>query len=310
MIEIVRAPAFATIQDGGREGQRRSGVPPGGAMDLLSLRTGNAILGNDWNAAAIECALTGGTFHFSTDSAVVLTGAEVDAKVAGSQVQHGRVVEARRGETLEIERIVRGRFVYVCVAGGVDVPVVLGGRGTYLPASLGGYHGRRLANGDVLPTGEASVRAQRNLQLPSALDEGADGIAVLRGPQADVLTPSGWQALLSSELTLTAESDRAGYRLHGARVATDHSFDGRSEPACVGAVQLTPDGTLIVLMPDGPTVGGYPKIAVVASAELPRLVQRTPGESVRLRLCDMREAHTMLRAQAGMIRDAATLTRS
>lgn len=310
MIKVERAPAFATIQDGGREGFRGSGVPPGGAMDLVSLRAGNAILGNDWNAAAIECALTGGAFHFSADSMAMLTGAEVDAKVAGSKVRRGHVFEVRQGATLEIERIVRGRFAYVCVAGGIDVPVALGGRSTYLPASLGGYHGRRLANGDVLPIGRASDRATEGLRLPPDFDDRAGAIAVLHGPQADVLSASDWQALLRNELTLAAESDRAGYRLHGARIAANHSFDGRSEPACVGAVQLTPDGTLIVLMPDGPTVGGYPNIAVLASAELPRLAQHAPGESLRLRLCDMSEAHTMLRTQLGMIRDLAALTRS
>jgi biotin-dependent carboxylase-like uncharacterized protein len=313
VIELVRAPAYATVQDGGRSGWRAAGVPPGGALDLLSLRCGNALLGNAPDAAALECALTGGAFRALRDLHVILTGAVVEARLDGLPVAHAEVLALPAGGELRIERFERGRCVYLCVAGGIDVPLVLGGRGTYLPGAFGGLEGRLLRAGDVLPVGLRS-RARVGSRLPerahtvrSPASGRARPLAVLRGPQADVLSAAAWADLLASELTLDARSDRSGYRLTGAHVQPARAADARSEPACVGAVQLTPDGTLIVLMPDGPTVGGYPKIAVVATAELPRLAQLTPGERVALRLLQPEDARAALRAEAELVNEVAAL---
>jgi biotin-dependent carboxylase-like uncharacterized protein len=314
VIELVRAPAYATVQDGGRGGWRAAGVPPGGALDVLSLRCGNALLGNTPDAAALECALTGGTFRARAGLHVILTGAVVEARLDGRPVAHGEVLAVPAGGELRVEGFERGRCVYVCVAGGIDVPLVLGGRGTYLPGAFGGLEGRLLRAGDVLPVGPPSGRERAGSRLPErarvmgALGAGGTApLAVLRGPQADVLSAGEWADLLASELTLDPRSDRIGYRLTGAPVRPARSAEARSEPACVGAVQLTPDGTLIVLMPDGPTVGGYPKIAVVATAELPRLAQLTPGERVALRFVQPDDARAALRAVDALVKEVAGL---
>ena len=130
MIEVLRAPAFAAVQDGGREGHRAAGVPPGGVLDALSLGAGNALLGNEAGAAGIEWALSGGALRFHADARVVLAGARVDATLDGVPSPTGRVLAARAGAELAIERLVGGRLLYVCVAGGIDVPIVLDGRGS------------------------------------------------------------------------------------------------------------------------------------------------------------------------------------
>jgi len=308
VIEVLRAPAFATVQDGGRAGERSAGVPPGGALDPLSLRCGNALLGNAHDDAAIEWALTGGTLRFHSEAHAALTGAEVEAQLDGGTIRHGEVTAVSRGGELRIERVQRGRVVYLCVAGGIAVPPVLGGRGTYLPAGFGGFEGRPLRSGDVLPVGVPSGITRAGARLPPdarvvapAGAGAARAIAVLPGPQSGVLSPAQWDTLLGRGLTVDARSDRTGFRLSGAGLDRVHRTDGRSEPACVGAVQLTPDGTLIVLMPDGPTVGGYPKIAVVATADLPRLAQLGAGERVSLRLVKQDEALAALRDQEALM---------
>jgi biotin-dependent carboxylase-like uncharacterized protein len=292
MIEVLRAPAFATVQDAGRPGFRRSGVPPGGAMDRAALQAGSTVVGNSPDAAAIEWALTGGALRFTAVVTVALTGARTVARLDGASVPHAAPVTAAAGSILEIDRLVRGRFCYVCVRGGLDVPTVLGGRGTYLPAQFGGLDGRLLRSGDRLGVGTATARSgpAESTQVDT-LDESAR-ITVLAGPQAGVLSAREWESLLGTELLVSAHSDRSGYRLTGFRPESSYTADAASEPSCVGAVQLTPDGTLIVLMPDGPTVAGYPKVAVVTSRSIARVAQRATGAAVRLELVELQETLT------------------
>lgn len=308
MIELLRAPAYATVQDGGREGFRSSGVPRGGAMDLVSLFGGNLLLGNDPGAAAIEWALTGGAIRFGADTDFVLTGATADAQLTGAAALHDRLLRAKAGDVLAIERITAGRFLYVCVRGGIEVPAVLGGRGTYLPAAFGGFKGRRLASRDVLTIARADREPLTAHELPGTLRvlEASGPLALMRGPQADVLTTEQWQALAELELVVASQSDRTGYRigrLESGRVSTGLR---KSEPSCPGALQLTPAGELIVLMADGPTVGGYPKIGIVAAAHMPRLAQTAVGEGLRFRIVEAAEAVSLLAVQRSQLRTLAT----
>lgn len=311
MIEIQRAPAFATVQDGGRNGFRSNGVPPGGAMDLLSLRVGNALLGNEPDTAAIEWALTGGALRFRSDVGFVLAGAEVAATLDGVPVPRNAVTTARAGQELIVERIVRGRFAYFCVAGGIDVPPVLGGYGTYAPAGFGGLDGRALRDGDGLAVGHRPGVTPAAV-FPESLDVLSHGnpLTIVRGPQSDVLAAGQWREVTSARFTVHAHSDRTGIRLTGGGIAAAPAADGRSEPACVGALQLTPDGTLIALMPDGPTVGGYPKVAVLSTAGRPWLAQKSPGDIVTLRLIDRSESIEALLSQQRALATISALTRA
>lgn len=299
MITVLRAPAYATIQDSGRHGFRRDGVPPGGAMDRFALEAGNTAVGNVPGAAAIECALTGGALRFDQPARFALTGAEVEARMNARRLEQRHVQEARAGDVLTIEHIVRRRFFYVCFAGGVDVPVVLGSRSTFLPGGFGGLEGRRLRAGDVIALGAADQRSATESR-PSTSGKGAGAalqatpqresvswgspITLLPGPHADEIDAHAWSTLLGGEYAVSSISDRLGYRLEGPRIATTRAADRLSEPACPGVVQVTPRGDLIVLMVDGPTVGGYPMIAVVASREISRLAQCSPGENIRFRI--------------------------
>lgn len=299
MIEILRAPAYATVQDGGRDRFRSSGVPRGGAMDMLSLFSGNALVGNDLRAAAIEWALTGGSLRFQQEATFALTGAAIDARLGDVPAPPGRTLRAASGDVLTIDAITAGRFLYVCLRGGVNVPQVLGGRGTYLPGSFGGLEGRRLAAGDTLALGREPEAPLVERVLPHELSSlaGSGPIGIMRGPQANALSSSDWAALATAELVVSRQSDRTGYRLTGLERVRAGAAIGRSEPSCTGAVQLTPGGELIVLMADGPTVGGYPKIGVVAAGHLPRLAQTAAGAKVRFHVIEAPEAVALLATQ-------------
>lgn len=281
MIEIRRAPPFATVQDLGRRGHRAEGVPPAGAMDPDALRGLNRSLGNGDAAAGIEWALGEGTLRFNGPVTVAFSGAQ--GRLAGVPVPQHLPVRCRAGDELHLGLPSPGRFGYLAVRGGVDVPMVLGSRSTYLPGRFGGLAGRLLRDGDRLPTGDQLAVEPAPLAAPPADPE----IRVVRGPQGDLFDAESWERLLGGEYVVSAASDRMGYRLDGPSLRHAGPATLPSEPACPGAIQVPDGGTPIVLMPDGPTIGGYPKIAVVFSADLGRLAQLRPGSRPDFRLIEL-----------------------
>ena len=287
MITVIAAPLFATIQDLGRTGFRDSGVPVSGIADRDSGVAANSVLGNDLNAAMIEWAVTGGALRFDCAGVIAIYGAEVSCAVDNRTLQPLIPFEVSAGDELHINRIVRGRFLLVAVRGGIDVPVVLGSRSTLLSASIGGFEGRRLRNGDRLRIGgltRAAPEPAHVLTRPSVF--GGD-IRVMRGPQASLYDDRAWTCFIDTEFTVSRASDRTGYRLEGATLTHTGPASLPSEPACVGAIQVPDGGAPIVIMQDGPTVGGYPKIAVIRSSCLSRFAQLAPGDKVRFVLDDV-----------------------
>ncbi|HEU6450077.1 MAG TPA: biotin-dependent carboxyltransferase family protein [Gemmatimonadaceae bacterium] len=280
MITVVKAPPFATIQDLGRRGFRDSGVPVSGVADRDSALRLNASLGNDPNAAMIEWAVAGGVLRFEVACTVAIGGAEAECSIGGRPPAAFRPVAVPAGAELTVARLVRGRYLLLAVGGGIDVPVVLRSRSTLLSAGIGGLDGRRLRTGDTLPIGSAkSGGGEGWRQDQRVLRSGA--IAVRRGPQAALFGSTGWSAFIDAEFTISRASDRTGYRLEGRRIESAGGGTLPSEPTCVGAIQVPAGGDPIVLMNDGPTIGGYPKIAVIRSAWISRFAQLTPGARVR-----------------------------
>jgi biotin-dependent carboxylase-like uncharacterized protein len=279
VITVIAAPPFATVQDLGRDGHRALGVPVSGAMDRAAMIACNRIVGSEDGAAVIEWALAGGTLRFDAATTIALGGATVSATLRGKSLEPLRAYDVRAGDELRVERFVRGRFLYVAVRGGIDVPLVLGSRSTLLSASLGGFEGRRLRKGDVLRIG--GTFAKPRTVTPPAY---AAAIPVLRGPQHALFDDDTWHRFLETEFRVAPASDRSGYRLGGPELPHSAGAAFPSEPACVGAIQVPAGGAPIVLMPDGPTVGGYPKIAVVRTDAISRLAQRVPGDVVRFNL--------------------------
>ena len=268
-----------------------SGVPRAGAMDLLALETLNALLGNPSNAAAIEWALTGGEIEIAERVTLALGGAAAMTSINGRVIEPYRAYSCNAGDVLAIDSITSGRFVYIAFAGGLDLPIVMGSRSTYVPGAFGGLQGRRLKSGDTISLLRAA-RARHHITapLPGSLRPATDNSPlrfIARG-SADELTLSEWK--------LSSASDRTGYRLAGQAVIGGASIT--SEPVCPGVIQLPPGGEPIILMADAPTVGGYRILGTVISADLGRLAQLAPGESVVLEPITVEAAQRVLAVDA------------
>lgn len=279
MITVVRAPFATTVQDLGRPGHRHVGVPVSGAMDRDALVATNVCVGNVAGAAALEMALGGGELRFEDDTVIATGGARLVAMPGERALAPWIPVRVRAGDVLRIERVTDGQFAYIAVRGGIDVPLVLGSRSTLVSAALGGHEGRLLRVGDVLQVGEQVGGGPG--PVPAVDHDATRPIPIVRGPQGAELDDAAWRTLLDSDFTVSRASNRAGYRLEGPTIAHRVATDRPSEPTCIGAIQLPSGGAPIVLMQDGPTIGGYPKIAVVREKAIGMFAQRTPGSSVR-----------------------------
>ena len=300
MITITRAPPYLTVQDAGRKHSRSSGVPQGGAMDSFALGAANALAGNQVDAAGLEWALGGGSIRFEHDAVFSLGGATARAMLSGRVAAPCTTIYAKSGDELAIEQIQGGRFLYLAVSGGVDVPVILGSRSTYLPGRFGGYSGRVLKSGDSLALGAPSSPSPADgfHCPPDLLPSYGPGIVhITRGTHADLFDESAWRALTERDYRVSGASDRTGYKLEGLALA-NRAGSLPSDASCPGSIQIPGDGYPIALMADAPTVGGYPKIAVVAAADLPILAQRSPGETIRFELITIEQSQRALKRRA------------
>ncbi|MCD9121995.1 biotin-dependent carboxyltransferase family protein [Cupriavidus sp. UGS-1] len=302
MIEILRPGALASIQDLGRNGMRRFGVGGAGALDTVALRVGNLLLGNDAGAAAIELTLGRATVRFHADLRIALSGAECRADLDGEPVWCWHAFDVRAGSTLTLPAPRGGTRTFLCVAGGIDVPLAMGSRSTDLKAGFGGYQGRALRRGDRLDaTRRDSVTAPSPrigvlspawaLPLPSVADGRALPIRMLPGLEYDQFETEAQHALWQADWTVTPNSNRMGFRLEGPALARRRGApELLSHGVVPGVMQVPPGGQPIVLMADAQTTGGYPKIGVVIEADLWRLAQAPLGAAVRFHRVGLEEA--------------------
>lgn len=293
MIEVVKAPPFATVQDQGWRTGRSIGLPQGGAMHKALLEGANRMVGNPPGLAGLEWALGAGALRFHTDAfVIVLRDAEVRV---GSSVPAPGPFHLAAGDVVEIAPRGQDRFLYLAVRGGIDVPPVMGSRSTYLPGAFGGHEGRRIRTGDRLPIGAPPEPMPAADAGGTSRVTGALVLRVTRGPQWERFDPAARAGFFAGEYLVTPASDRMGYRLSGPAVTPRETATLPSEAACPGAVQIPNGGEPIVLMPDGPTVGGYPKLVVVIQADLGELALCQPGRGVRFREVSLEEARAVTR---------------
>jgi biotin-dependent carboxylase-like uncharacterized protein len=280
MIVVERAPPYLTVQDVGRPGYRASGVPHSGAMDQWSLALANLLVANQRSAAALEWAIGAGALRFERDAVIALTGAEVEGAIDNAPIRTHCAISVHAGQVLTIHRLVARRFLYVGVHGGVDCPPILGSRSTYLPAAFGGIDGRRLIAGDRLEVGTLAGNSEGTSETSVGVVAPDYDSRVVRA-----IARSGGSEFLMSFLdttfTVSAASDRTGYRLEGDHVLEADAASITSEPVCAGAIQLTPSGQPIVLMADSPTIGGYCILGTVITCDLPIVAQSMPGRKLR-----------------------------
>lgn len=287
----VRRPGIAvldpglqtTVQDLGRWGQGRIGVSPGGAADRGALVAGNRLLGNDDDAAALEMTRIGPRLRFLLPTRIALTGADLGARLGNMRLLPGSVRAVRAGEELSFDRDVvpRGFRAWLCVAGGITVPLVMGSRSTDQAARIGGLDGRPMAAGDHLPIGRSGPLAARRYRPTRPDPFRRDPLRVVRGPEQDRFDEHTWRLFLTSAFTVSPQSNRVGLRLDGPPLSLIGGADIISSGMVTGTIQITGDGQPIVMLPARATVGGYPRIATVIAADLDRLGQLAPGDTVR-----------------------------
>lgn len=298
---VLNSGPLATIQDLGRFGFQRYGVPVSGALDPVSLRLANAVAGNSQSAAAIEMVAAGAIFEVEGPSIrVALGGIGATLEITDGGVTRSfpafRSVTVRHGETIAVLRPPLASCCYLAIEGGIDLPPVLRSHATYLRGGFGGLNGRALRAGDRLPLGlaEAKERTEAGLSQAIAFDDDAP-IRVVLGPQADMMTDAAIDAFLTAPFTVSRESDRMGMRLDGPRLAHRDGYNIASDGIATGAIQVPGDGRPILLLPDRQTTGGYPKIATVASADIARVARRRPGDTLCFRAVSVHEAEVARR---------------
>lgn len=280
-IKIITPGMLATVQDDGRIGHQGEGFLNSGVMDIFSYQIGNALVGNKSTdkPASIEFGVTGGKVKFSSSTIVAITGARVNAKLNDATVSQDIPILVNENDVLDFTQIIEGRFVYLSVAGGIQVPKVLGSHATTLAVNLGGFNGKRLESGAVLNILDASQAFNYNtvkllpkmpLNLISLIK--TKKIRIVPGPEYDWFSEDEWQKLLNKPFHLGKHIDRMGYRIEGPMIIFKPE-NLLSEANMNGAIQISRDGQPIVLLADRATHGGYPVIAKVITSDLGTLAQ-------------------------------------
>lgn len=289
----------SSVQDGGRFGAQRYGMPPSGAMDRLGLAAANCLVGNAVFAPCVEIGPFGASFT-ARDGAVRvgLAGAPRGADIGGRAIAWNASVTLAEGETLKLGMARGGSFSYLAIEGGIGGEAVFGSLSVNARAGLGSPYARPLQSGDELQAAPASGVPERRIDLPA---EASGPIRVVLGPQDDEFG-DGVKWFLDSEWKISATSDRMGYRLEGPAVTHLHGHNIVSDGTVNGSIQVPGNGQPIVLMPDRGTSGGYPKIATVISADFGRFAQIPAGTGFRFRAVGMKEAQAEAKKFAELLR--------
>ncbi|MFZ5648027.1 MAG: biotin-dependent carboxyltransferase family protein [Bacillota bacterium] len=298
MITVLNPGLFTTVQDEGRFGYQAYGMPVAGAMDGYAYAVANILAGNGAGAAALEMTIMGGSFQFEADAFAAICGADMGASLNGVPVQNWSGFNVPAGSHLTFGPAVKGCRAYLAVRGGIDVPVVMGSRSTYVRGRLGGYGGRPLDKGDIIRTLPGSGPDPVSFRLPggfiprygSRLD-----LRVITGPQDDHFTPAALKTLFSGRYVISPHWDRMGCRLEGPPLAHRAGADIVSDAISPGAIQVPGNGLPIILTADRQTTGGYPKIGTVIGGDLSPLAQMKPGDEIFFRSCTGDEAVAALK---------------
>lgn len=295
-IRVLDPGAQTTIQDLGRPGHLRYGIPSSGPVDPATFVLANRLVGNVDGAAGLECTVLGPRFEVRATCAIAVTGADMPVTVNGQEAPAWTTLPLQAGDVVKLGPARAGVRAYVAFSGGIDVPEVLGSRSTYLRGRLGGLEGRALRKEDVLTVFPSPRPPVRRLPPDARPELGAEtDIRVVLWPQDDRFTREGIEALLTGPYEMLPQSDRMGARLRGPRILHTRGHDIISDGIALGSIQVPGDGQPIVLLVDRQSTGGYTKVATVCSFDIGRLGQVKPGQRVRFRAVTLAEAHRALR---------------
>lgn len=304
-VTVIKPGMLSSFQDRGRDGYQHQGIPAAGAMDERAHRLANALAGNAGDPATLEMTLAGPTLRFDAPAGFALAGADLGATLNGQGIPMRRPLVARAGDILAFgARPALGVRGYLAVHGGFALPAVMASETTYLRGGFGGFQGRALAKGDQIPL-RAPLDGRRLETLQSALWEvraylpGTLGsqrrgaIRFLPGMHWEEFSAATRQIFTDAEFRVSPQSDRMGYRLLGPALSMSQPRQMLSEAASFGTVQVPSGGEAIILMADRQTTGGYPKIAQIATVDLPALAQCAPGQALRFQPIGLDEAQRL-----------------
>ncbi|MGQ9507561.1 MAG: biotin-dependent carboxyltransferase family protein [Candidatus Bathycorpusculaceae bacterium] len=276
VFQVLKPGLFTTVQDLGRHGYLKYGVPISGAMDTYSLIAANLLVENNPNDACLEITLIGPELKALTKTHIAITG----------------------GDAVSFDKMKSGCRAYLSIRGGINTPFVLGSRSTYIRGGFGGINGRQLKTGDIIE-GFAARLLKSEYSVPEDLIPQFTGqftIHVILGPQTDMFTENGIRTFLSSQYKVTSEADRMGYRLEGPLIEHKAKADIVSDALLPGAVQVPKNGKPILIMQDAQTTGGYPKIAVAITPDISLLGQAKPNDTIMFSKITMQFAHEKTKA--------------
>ena len=312
-VKVLKPGLATTVQDLGRPGHFHLGIPVGGAMDRLAFRAANLLVGNEESAAGLEAVFLGPELEFEHHTRIAITGADMPILLDGEEQPAWTTLEIRAGQVLSFGYLRAGARAYIAVAGGIDVPVVLGSRSTYLVGKMGGFKGRAIQAGDRLPVG-APGASKAGRTVPDSLRRMPGNPAELRampGLYWHRITEAAGRHFFEDEWTVAPEADRMGYRFRGGRpmefVEREQPFGAGADPSNIvdssyayGSIQIPGGSEPIVLHRDAVSAGGYFQIGAVISADMDLIGQMQPNLPTRFVQVDMKAA-LAARAERGTL---------
>lgn len=296
-ITVLNPGVLTTVQDKGRVGYQQFGVPAAGAVDPRSVAVANIILGNPEDEAVLECTMMGPQLRFDAANCIAITGGDLQPTLDGQPIKSYAAIPVAAGQTLRFKGPKTGCRAYIAFAGGLDVPLVMGSRSTYMKGKIGGVEGRKLQKGDVIgfraPKAELNGMRHRFIS-PEFVPFPVYTLRVVMGPQDDAFTQAGIDTFLGETYTVTPEFDRMGCRLEGAQIAHINTGDIISDGISFGAIQVPSSGKPIIMLADRQTTGGYTKIANVITVDFRILAQLKAGDKVRFEKVSVQQAQSLL----------------
>lgn len=299
-IRVLKAGMLTTVQDLGRTGYQSQGFSVAGAMDVRSFKIANLLLDNPENEAVLEFTLIGPTLQFTSETIIAITGGDFTPTLNGEPVPSYEAVYVNRGDILKFGSARTGSRGYIAFSSYLDIPVVMGSRCTNLKSQIGGFKGRKLKDEDYI-----GFRIKRRYLpyflsrklKPDDFSAESETLRVVLGPQDDRFSRQGIETFLTEEYTVTSDFDRMGCRLEGPFIAPKDTTDMISDGIAYGSVQVPSHGKPIVLLSDRQTTGGYPKLATVASVDIPKLVQRKTDHRIHFTAISVEEAQKLYREE-------------
>lgn len=309
-VTVINPGLLTTVQDAGRVGYQQFGVPVSGVTDPRAMKIANILVGNDENEAVLECTMMGPQLRFNKANVVAVTGGDLGPTLDGQPVASYAAFVVQEGQTLRFTGLRTGCRAYVAFAGGLDIPLVMGSRSTYMKAKIGGLDGRKLEKDDEIgfraPNPDVLNLVQRRI-APEVTARNEYTVRVLMGPQDDRFTQAGIDTFLGEAYTVTNEFDRMGCRMDGPEIEHKNGGDIISDGIAFGAIQIPTAGKPIIMLADRQTTGGYTKIANVITADFRIIGQLKGGDRVRFVKTTIEAAQDALLTEREALRALKTM---